>query len=356
MSAASACDQNPAQWFRSLAVAVVDPFFGAAARHFCDLLERYGAPIVIVNLIKVRYLPNLLLCPPPLTDCFTITQGKETVARESKLLSAYAECVAYLNQFLPPEANKKLRYIAWDMAQATKTKSQDVIGILEDIAEESIQLTGFFHRSAPHVDRGKLNTPSMKLQQGICRTNCIDCLDRTNAAQFSIGKKVLGHQLHALGVIDSPDLGFDSDVIDMLIEMYHDHGDTLAWQYTGSALVNRMDTYRRTKTRQWSSHSRDLLENVKRYYNNSLLDADKQAAIDLFLGVCADTRTRQQMAAKDYRHWFEPSALVPKTTATLNRNMSVAYDVWRDYYKPHLLSQFQRLYTFSMNSTAKTST
>jgi hypothetical protein len=145
-------------------------------------------------------------------------------------------------------------------------------------------------------------------------------------------------------------------VIDMLIEMYHDHGDTLAWQYTGSALVNRMDTYRRTKTRQWSSHSRDLLENVKRYYNNSLLDADKQAAIDLFLGVCADTRTRQQMAAKDYRHWFEPSALVPKTTATLNRNMSVAYDVWRDYYKPHLLSQFQRLYTFSMNSTAKTST
>jgi hypothetical protein len=33
----------------------------------------------------------------------------------------------------------------------------------------------------------------------------------------------------------------------------------LAWQYTGSALVNRVDTYRRTKAAQWSSHSRDLL-------------------------------------------------------------------------------------------------
>lgn len=33
----------------------------------------------------------------------------------------------------------------------------------------------------------------------------------------------------------------------------------LAWQYTGSALVNRVDTYRRVKAAQWSSHSRDLL-------------------------------------------------------------------------------------------------
>jgi hypothetical protein len=48
-------------------------------------------------------------------------QAKEPVARESKLLSAYAECVTYLNQFLPPDEDKKIRYIAWDMAQATKT-------------------------------------------------------------------------------------------------------------------------------------------------------------------------------------------------------------------------------------------
>lgn len=60
---------------------------------------------------------------------------------------------------------------------------------------------------------------SFQLQRGICRTNCIDCLDRTNAAQFSIGKKAFGHQLHALGVIGTPDLGFDSDAVDMLTEV-----------------------------------------------------------------------------------------------------------------------------------------
>lgn len=210
----------------------------------------------------------------------------------------------------------------------------------------------------------------MQLQTGICRTNCIDCLDRTNAAQFSIGKKAFGHQLHALGVISSPDLGFDSDAIDMLIEMYHDHGDTLAWQYTGSALVNRMDTYRRTKSRQWSSHSRDLLENVRRYYTNSLLDADKQAAMDLFLGVTGEVR-KQPPKRLHYQHWFDPVNLEKPQSAPsmitfdgegkelvddaeqISDGPVLPYDIWVDYYKPHLLSQFQRLYTFTMNSTSK---
>jgi hypothetical protein len=78
------------------AVTIKDPFYTPAAKHFDDLLGRYGAPIFILNLIKSR----------------------ETVPRESKLLAEYGQCVAYLNQFLPE--GKKMRYIAWDMAQAAK--------------------------------------------------------------------------------------------------------------------------------------------------------------------------------------------------------------------------------------------
>jgi hypothetical protein len=32
----------------------VDPYFSAAALHFDDLFSRYGAPIIVLNLIKVR--------------------------------------------------------------------------------------------------------------------------------------------------------------------------------------------------------------------------------------------------------------------------------------------------------------
>ena len=36
-----------------LAVYLEDPFYSAAALHFDDLFERYGAPLYIVNLVKV---------------------------------------------------------------------------------------------------------------------------------------------------------------------------------------------------------------------------------------------------------------------------------------------------------------
>ena len=133
----------------------------------------------------------------------------------------------------------------------------------------------------------------MLLQNGICRTNCVDCLDRTNAAQFVLGKRAFGHQLYALGIVNSPNLPFDSDAVNMLTEMYHDHGDSklkiryligyslfpaLALQYTGSALVNRVETYRRML--HWNSHSRDIIENLRRFYTNSLLGAS-----DCLVGV-----------------------------------------------------------------------
>ena len=54
----------------------------------------------------------------------------------------------------------------------------------------------------------------------------MDCLDRTNAAQFVFGKRALGHQLYVLGIVESPNLAFESDAVTMLTQMYHDHGDS----------------------------------------------------------------------------------------------------------------------------------
>ncbi|WWC65713.1 uncharacterized protein I303_108335 [Kwoniella dejecticola CBS 10117] len=306
-------------------ITIKDPFYTPAAKHFDDLLGRYGAPIFILNLIKSR----------------------ETVPRESKLLAEYGQCVEYLNQFLPE--GKKMQYIAWDMSQAAKSGHQDVMGVLEDVCEEALQATNFFHGGPARNEVGTdphRNKPL--LQHGILRVNCVDCLDRTNAAQFAIAKRAFGHQLYALGLIGTPHLPFSCDAVDVLTEMYHDHGDTLAWQYTGSALVNRVDTYRRTKAAQWSSHSRDLLENIRRFYNNSMLDADKQSAINLFLGV-QPTLPTLDLARPNYRQWFTPSHLEePKSDELAPINQ-----VYKEYYKPHILSQFGRLYAFTMNSTTR---
>uniref|UniRef100_A0A0W0FVL4 Putative polyphosphoinositide phosphatase n=1 Tax=Moniliophthora roreri TaxID=221103 RepID=A0A0W0FVL4_MONRR len=329
-------------------ISVVDPFYAAAARHFDNLFKQYGAPIEILNLIK----------------------SKEPVPRESKLLVEYKQCTRYLNQFLPP--GKKMIHRDWDMSRAYKQKTQDVISYLEDLAEESIQRTGFFH-SGPepywhHLQRDEDEEMhdkctswrrTISLQNGICRVNCVDCLDRTNAAQFVFGKRALGHQLYALGVVDNPNLSFDSDAVNMLTEMYHDHGDTIALQYTGSALVNRVETYRRMP--HWNSHSRDIIENIRRFYTNSLLDADRQAAINLFLGVSASSEKPPPIShppvRSGYRNWFKEEHLmqpyrIDDCSANLMQTAQKG-DFWVEYYRPLLFTSLTKHFVYGMNSTLK---
>ncbi|KAJ7722285.1 SacI homology domain-containing protein [Mycena maculata] len=322
-------------------ISVIDPFYTAASRHFDDLFKRYGAPLMILNLIKKR----------------------EPVARESKLLDEYTQCVRYLNQFLPQD--KRMEYRPWDMSRAYKEKTQDVISILEDIAEESIQMTSFFH-SGPEPYSHYLQSEAensqlpwrstISLQNGICRTNCVDCLDRTNAAQFVFGKRALGHQLYALGVVENPNLAFDSDAVNMLTEMYHDHGDSIALQYTGSALVNRVETYRRMP--HWNSHSRDIIENIRRFYTNSLLDADKQTAINLFLGVQSERPIIHPPVRGGYQKWFHEEYLQPPYALNdcdrgLRDFVQNKSDFWVEYYRPLLFTSLGKHFAYSMNSTLK---
>lgn len=321
---------------------LVDPFYSAAALHFDNLFERYGSPIYVLNLIKSR----------------------ERTPRESKLLKEYTDAVSYLNQFLPE--GKKIIYKSWDMSRASKSRDQDVIATLEEIGSEIIPKTGFFQN-------GHDAASGLALQNGVARTNCIDCLDRTNAAQFVIGKRALGHQLHALGFIDETTVEYDTDAVNLFTNMWHDHGDTIAIQYGGSHLVNTMATYR--KINQWSSHSRDMVESFKRYYNNSFLDAQRQEAYNLFLGNYiysqgqpmlwdlstdyylhhADPRAWSIKKRPNYIQWYTPENLkrkeMPPPPAPPKEVLARFDDYWFEYYRPLSISSFSKIFSFKMNST-----
>lgn len=327
---------------------LVDPFYGAAALHFDNLFERYGTPIYVIDLVK----------------------AKEHQPRESKLLEEFTHAIDYFNQFLP--SGKKIIHMAWDMSRASKVRGGDVIGNLELIAESVLSTTGFFQN-------GDGTTSPTRVQDGIARTNCIDCLDRTNAAQFVIGKRALGHQLHALGILEDTFVDYDTDAVNLFTHMWHDHGDTIAVQYGGSQLVNTMETYR--KINQWTSHSRDMIESFKRYYNNSFLDSQRQEAYNLFLGNYifargqpmlwdlttdyylhhADPRDWSATKPSQYTKWYTPSHLkkrefpppVPLYGAMAFPPIELLDDYWLEYYRPSTLTSFPNLFAYKMNSTIK---
>ncbi|XP_043543054.1 polyphosphoinositide phosphatase isoform X2 [Chiloscyllium plagiosum] len=349
-----------------------DPFAHVAALHFDQMFQRFGSPIIILNLVKKR----------------------ERRKHERILSEALYSAIAYLNQFLPPEYI--IQYIAWDMAKYTKSKLCNVLDRLSIIAEDVVKRTGFFvnHpdfycntlRPGERWDElGGYNQNTCRLQTGVLRTNCVDCLDRTNTAQFMVGKCALAYQLYAIGVIDKPRLQFDTDAVRLFEELYEDHGDTLSLQYGGSQLVHRVKTYR--KIAPWTQHSKDIMQTLSRYYSNAFSDADRQDAINLFLGVFQPSEgkfhlwelptdyylhhknTMELLCPKrSYTHWWTPEILnhlpLPYDEVPCSKNLKKLtvvkkldksdeeIDVYTEFFRPYELSCFDDAFCLTMTNSA----
>ncbi|XP_018507948.2 phosphatidylinositol-3-phosphatase SAC1 [Pyrus x bretschneideri] len=259
-----------------------DPTYQATKLHFEDLAMRYGNPVIVLNLIKTV----------------------EKRPREMMLRREFASAVGYLNQIFSKENH--LKFIHWDFHKFAKSKSANVLAVLGAVASEALDLTGFYYSGKPSVVKRRLNQLSQTstgresdviqqkkndnfsgepphFQSGVLRTNCIDCLDRTNVAQYAYGLAALGRQLHAMGLTNLPKVDPDSTIAAALMDMYQSMGDALAQQYGGSAAHNTVFLERQGKWKA-TTQSREFLKSIKRYYSNAYTDGEKQDAINLFLG------------------------------------------------------------------------
>ncbi|XP_052158492.1 phosphoinositide phosphatase SAC3-like [Oryza glaberrima] len=298
-----------------------DKNYEATRLHFENLRIRYGNPIIILNLIKKR----------------------ERRPRESILRSEFDKAIKIINNDLPGENH--LRFLHWDLHKNSQRKSTNALQMLLKVAFEALNLTEFFYYQVPPARRaessfnlhaplkngfgphecddsnndditdcidniddmsqedtcgssdtsgngtaediaegnGSISVKPPKFQKGVLRTNCIDCLDRTNVAQYAYGLAALGHQLHALGSIESPELDLDSPLAHHLMHFYERMGDTLAVQYGGSAAHNKIFSAKRGHLK-FAIQSQEFFRTLQRYYSNAYMDAYKQAAINLFLG------------------------------------------------------------------------
>uniref|UniRef100_W5NKP3 FIG4 phosphoinositide 5-phosphatase n=1 Tax=Lepisosteus oculatus TaxID=7918 RepID=W5NKP3_LEPOC len=350
-----------------------DPYAHVAALHFDQMLQRFGSPIIILNLVKKR----------------------EKRKHEKILSEELYPAILNLNQFLPPE--HCIDYIAWDMARYTKSKLCNVLDRLSLIAENVVKRTGFFvnrpdfycHTLRPDERWGDLGgyvTASGCMQTGVLRTNCVDCLDRTNTAQFMVGKCALAYQLYALGMIDKPKLQFDTDCVRLFEELYEDHGDTLSLQYGGSQLVHRVKTYR--KIAPWTQHSKDIMQTLSRYYSNAFsADADRQDAINLFLQVFQPSELKPHLwelptdfylhqkntmmlpqERRSYTFWWTEGILsylpLPYDEVPCDENREKvmvkrlnrydeSIDTYTEFFKPYELSCFDDTFCLAMTNSAR---
>ena len=117
------------------------------------------------------------------------------------------------------------------------------------------------------------------------RTNCIDCLDRTNVVQTQIARYALKFQLGILGILPHSDQIENYPLINTMLNFaWSNNADTMSKRYTG---VGALKTdFTRTGKRSAKGAMADGVKSVSRIYQSTFFDDDKQFATDLFLCKC----------------------------------------------------------------------
>lgn len=99
-------------------------------------------------------------------------------------------------------------------------------------------------------------------QKGVIRTNCMDCLDRTNVCQSSFAKYMLDAQLKEQGY----DMTTQVDQVNTWFNtLWADNGDAISKQYASTAAMK--GDYTRTKKRNYRGALADAGLGLTRFFN-----------------------------------------------------------------------------------------
>lgn len=210
--------------------------------HVERLVHNYGAQIM-VNLIN-----------------HTKSEG----ALEQQFRMLHKEC---------PLSNH-VDYEAFDFHAECSRLRYDRLSLLLGRLVERLRHLGCFTQTRGTVSR---------LQTGVVRTNCMDCLDRTNVVQSLIASENLTQVLRSVGIMLEGDvINAHSDFYSVFRNVWAEHANIIALQYAGSEALKTDLT--RTGTRTVTGLLRDLKTALTRYAKNNFGDGYRQDSIDLVLG------------------------------------------------------------------------
>ncbi|KAI0796871.1 DNase I-like protein [Abortiporus biennis] len=144
------------------------------------------------------------------------------------------------------------------------------------------------------------NNEIITQQRGVFRTNCLDCLDRTNFVQDILSRTMLEQYLTLIRLE-----WLHSNILwSYHRELWAENGDALSRIYAGTGALNT--SFTRSGKRTLAGVLSDATKSVSRAYINNFQDKGKQVAIDMFLG---NLSTQRQVTIFDPVHDLVNSAL-----------------------------------------------
>ncbi|XP_038622324.1 synaptojanin-1 [Tachyglossus aculeatus] len=197
-------------------------------RHFQTLKNLYGKQI-IVNLLGAK-------------------EGEHMLSK------------AFQNHLKASEHAVDIKMVNFDYHQMVKGgKVEKLHSVLKPQVQKFLEC-GFFYFDGSDVQR---------FQSGTVRTNCLDCLDRTNSVQAFFGLEMLAKQLEALGLAEKPQL--ITRFQEVFRSMWSMNGDSISKIYAGTGAL------------EGKAKLKDGARSVTRTIQNNFFDSSKQEAIDILL-------------------------------------------------------------------------
>ncbi|XP_048057143.1 phosphatidylinositol-3-phosphatase SAC1-A [Megalobrama amblycephala] len=171
--------------------------------------------------------------------------------------------------------NGLIKYIAFDFHKECSKMRWHRLQILVDAVSDMQDEFGYFMVSSD----GKVTSE----QSGTFRSNCMDCLDRTNVIQSLLARRSLQSQLQRMGVLHvGQKIEEQADFEKIYKNAWADNANACAKQYAGTGAL-KTDFTRTGKRTHWGLVM-DGWNSMIRYYKNNFSDGFRQDSIDLFLG------------------------------------------------------------------------
>ncbi|EGW32314.1 uncharacterized protein SPAPADRAFT_61390 [Spathaspora passalidarum NRRL Y-27907] len=268
-----------------------EQIFTAADNHVYSFLQTRGSvPVYWGEINNLKYKPNLVISSKPalLATEKHFTEQVELygdnylvnlVNQKGYELPVKQSYEAAVDN-LPEHLAKHINYIYFDFHHECKGMRYDRINLL---LERLIQLG---YTSDNYFSYDLAENKILSVQNKIVRTNCMDCLDRTNVVQGELARWVLQNQFIKSGYIEKDTL-VTWNKIDPKFNLFFqnfwaDNADAVSCAYSGTGALKT--DFTRLGKRTYKGALNDLSNSITRYYKNNLKDGSRQDSYDLFLG------------------------------------------------------------------------
>lgn len=210
-----------------------DASTSACDRHFSSLKRTYGS-LIVVNLLGSSLIGG--------------SEGEATLSNA-------------FQKHLNDSAHSDVVQIIFDYHQEVRASSiEGALGKFKKIIDKYYDDMGIFSAKGNDI---------YNIQKGVIRTNCLDCLDRTNSIQTFVGLEMLAIQMMLLQCIDKKQNVTRFE--EVFKQMWVNNGNEISKIYAGTGAI------------QGGSKLIDGARSAARTIQNNLLDNSKQEAIDILL-------------------------------------------------------------------------